>query len=526
LLKAFDELVATIAKMCMDIITFAHEGSGIRLRKYQVEAAKAIVKSVSEKQGLTFVVIFPRQSGKNELQAQIEAYLMAIYSEMESEMVKVSPTWKPQSLNAMRRLERVLNRNPVTRSAFDKEQGYIFHMKGSRIFFLSGSPTANVVGATASTLLECDEAQDVLIGKWDKEVQPMAASTNATRVFWGTAWTSKTLLAREMRAALEAEKQDGIRRVFRMTADDVAAEVPAYKAFVAAEVRKHGRNHPFIKTQYYSEEIDSEGGMFPAVRQALMVGDHARLAGPAGGGLLYALLVDVAGQDENAPAPGEEAGALANPKRDATALTVVEIDLSGLLDDGLQSPIYRVVDRRLWTGVPHTQLYGQLRALFEHWNASYLVVDATGVGAGLASFLDKALPGKVISFVFSSSSKSKLGWDFLSIIETGRFRDWREGSAPQRHGEHREDLKGEWDERSEFWRQAGLCELKIYPGPERRIAWGVPDGTRDPLTGELVHDDLLLSAALVAQLENLDWGIGVSEVIEGHDPLAGMKETF
>jgi hypothetical protein len=509
-----DERIIAIKNVCMDVITFACEGSGLHLRKYQREAAEAIVKSVREKQGLTFVVIFPRQSGKNELQAQIEAYLMAIYSVMQAEIVKVSPTWKPQSLNAMRRLERVLDRNLVTRPLWEKEQGYIYRMMGSRIFFLSGSPTANVVGATASTLLECDEAQDVLISKWDKEVNPMAASTNATRVFWGTAWTSKTLLAREMRAAEEAEKRDGIRRVFRMTAEDVSKEVPAYKSFVAAEVRKHGRNHPYVKTQYFSEEVDSEGGMFPAVRQALMVGDHARLAGPAGGGLLYALLVDVAGQDENAPAPGEEAGALANPKRDATALTVVEIDLSGLLDDGLQSPIYRVVDRRVWVGVPHTQLYGQLRALFEHWQASHMVVDATGVGAGLASFLDKALPGKVIPFIFSSSSKSKLGWDFLSIIETGRFRDWKD------------PRDGRQDERSEFWRQAGLCELKIYPGPGHRIAWGVPDGTRDAETGELVHDDLILSAALVAQLEGLDWGIGASEVIEGQDPLAGMNEVF
>jgi hypothetical protein len=525
-----DDLITAIKAICMDVLEFASQGSGIHLRKYQQDAAQAIVKSVIEKQGLTFVVIFPRQSGKNELQAQIEAYLMAIYSGMQAEIVKVSPTWKPQSLNAMRRLERVLDRNLVTRTLWEKEQGYIYRMNGSRIFFLSGSPTANVVGATASTLLECDEAQDVLIAKWDKEVQPMAASTNATRVFWGTAWTSKTLLAREMRAALDAQKRDGIRRVFRMTAVDVAEEVPAYEAFVAAEVRKHGRNHPFVKTQYFSEEIDGEGGMFPAARQALMVGTHARLARPAGDGCapregsgLYALLVDVAGQDENAPAPGEEAGARpsprawgwqANPKRDATALTVVEIDLSGLLDAGMQAPIYRVVDRRLWVGVAQAQLYGQLRALFEHWHALYLVVDATGVGAGLASFLDKALPGRVIPFIFSSSSKSKLGWDFLSIIETGRFLDWK---APR---------DGTQDERSEFWRQAGLCELKIFPGPEHRISWGVPDGTRDPVTGELVHDDLLLSAALVAQLESLDWGIGASEVIDGQDPLAGMRETF
>ncbi len=37
----------------------------------------------------------PRQSGKNELQAQLETYLLLLYSELEGEIVKVSPTWKP-----------------------------------------------------------------------------------------------------------------------------------------------------------------------------------------------------------------------------------------------------------------------------------------------------------------------------------------------------------------------------------------------------------------------------------------------
>ena len=54
----------------------------------------------------------------------------------------------------------------------------------------------------------------------------MAASTNATRVFWGTAWTSRTLLARELRAAREAEREDGAKRVFIMTADDVSKKSP------------------------------------------------------------------------------------------------------------------------------------------------------------------------------------------------------------------------------------------------------------------------------------------------------------
>jgi hypothetical protein len=43
-----------------------------------------------------------------------------------TEMVKVSPTWKPQSLNAMRRLERVLSRNLLTRGQWRKESGYIY----------------------------------------------------------------------------------------------------------------------------------------------------------------------------------------------------------------------------------------------------------------------------------------------------------------------------------------------------------------------------------------------------------------
>ena len=101
------ELHDSIMTVLRDVLIFADRGNALQLRQYQVEVAKAVVDSVVNQRGLTFVVIFPRQSGKNELQAQLESYLLAIYSSLEAEMVKVSPTWKPQSLNAMRRLERV-----------------------------------------------------------------------------------------------------------------------------------------------------------------------------------------------------------------------------------------------------------------------------------------------------------------------------------------------------------------------------------------------------------------------------------
>jgi hypothetical protein len=116
--------------------------------------------------------------------------------------------------------------------------------------------------------------------------------------------------------------------------------------------------------------------------------------------------------------------------RDSTALTMVEVDLGTLSDPLLKAPTYRVVSRRLWTGVDHTLLYAQLRSLIEEWRARYVVIDATGVGAGLSSFLERAFPGKVLPFIFSQSSKSKLGWDFLGVVDSGRFKEVKLRGCP------------------------------------------------------------------------------------------------
>lgn len=507
-------LLERLKRILRDISLFTHKGAGIRLRDYQVQVARAVVDSVLKGKGLTFVVIFPRQSGKNELQAQIESYLLTILSPTQAEIVKVSPTWKPQSLNAMRRLERVLKRNLFTRLTWKKEQGYIYRNQQARIFFLSGAPTSNVVGATASTLLECDEAQDVLIEKWDKEIAPMAASTNATRVFWGTAWTSQTLLAREKRLAQEAQKRDGIQRLFELTADEVGQEVPAYRKFVEQEIARHGRSHPFIRTQYFSEEIDNQSGLFPPARLALLQGNHLRQHSPQPHGV-YAFLIDVAGQDEACgvlsggyQAGGGETGT--NAQRDATALTIVEVDLSSLANEYLHAPSYRIVERRLWTGVRHSSLFSQLSALINLWQPRQVVIDATGVGEGLYAFLDKAFPSRVIPFRFSQKSKSELGWSFLSIIESGRLKDWQDLDA----------------ERQLFLQQAQATQLEVLPGPGRLMRFSVPDGARNPANGELLHDDLVLSLALVAVLEEQPWGAAESLVVPPSDPLAGFKPAY
>ena len=328
-------------------------------------------------------------------------------------------------------------------------------------------------------------------------------------MFWGTAWTPRTLLARELREAKAAEKLDGVRRVFLIDANIVSREVPAYGKFVMEQVARLGRQHPLIKTQLFSEEMDGEGGMFPARRLALLAGSHPRMSSPRAN-QIYALLVDVAGEDEGITRNLEDGNQeLANPRRDSTAVTVIEIELDSLADPLVKAPSYRIVDRTSWTGIKHTALYGKLKGMAELWQARYLVVDATGVGAGLASFLDKALPGRVIPYVFNGSTKSKLGWELLGLIETGRLKDY---AAPEPE-----------QEQAGFIEQLQACQMEIIPGPERKMKWGVPDGQRNPITGETIHDDWITSAALAAVLDAQSWAAsGPSLVVRRRDPIEEM----
>ena len=483
-------------------ISLFTELGDLHLRTYQLAVARAITASVVARKGLSFVVVFPRQSGKNELQAQIEAFLLTLFSLTRASLVKISPTILPQSQNAIWRLEHILSMSILTKSRWIKKSGYVFQIGSASLHFLSGSPTANIVGATASLLLECDEAQDVQISKWDKEIAPMAASTNATRVFWGTAWTSRTLLARELRAARLAEQKDGIRRTWVLTADQVGEEVPAYRKFVDEQIARLGRNNPLVRTQYFSEEIDSEGGMFPLSRRALMVGSHSKQILPVPGHV-YAFTIDVAGQDEGAIADLEQ---LANPKRDSTVLTIFELEIPST-DHLVTKPIYKVLFRLSWQGIKHSLLYGTFLGLVDLWQPVKLIIDATGVGAGLAAFLADKLGSKVLPFEFSQVSKSDLGWSFLSIIETGRYKDY-------------------YPLDPEMSLQLEYCQYVIMDGPGKIMRWSVPDGTRDVATGDLVHDDCVLSAALISLLDQETWGTGESQVVPVKDILEELGETY
>ena len=498
-----------------DIRNFSSLVIKLPLRHYQLTPADAILDSVLHGRGLTFAVMMCRQAGKNELSAQLEAYLLNLYRRRGGGIVKGSPTFKPQTVNSILRLTDRLN-NTWNQKEYRRREGYIIQLANARAFFFSADPAANVVGATASLLLEGDEVQDIAQAKWDKDFTPMGASTNVTTVFYGTAWTSNTFLAQSIAFLKQQQAKDGITRVFEVTADEVAEEVPAYGTFVKNQIARLGRNHPLIRTQFFLETIDGSGGLFPPARRALMYGDHRRRHDPEAGHR-YAILVDVAGEDE---IEGSELDRmmLSNPRRDATAITIVDVELartgasqSAPTGPGPRRRMYRVVDRQIHLGTRHTALHAKIAALAEHWHAPWVVVDATGVGAGLTSFLTRSLGDRVTPVEFSTSVKSDIGWDFLAIVETGRYRDYVDDQAPDTR---------------QFWYEVKSCQYEIGTGPGKRMKWGVWES---PAYDGLVargHDDLLISAALISILDKLDVpGDAVGDVVTARDPLTEIDKA-
>lgn len=437
------------------------------LRPYQVETAGAILGSIERGGGDLLAVVFSRQAGKDEMLAQLLAMLLWKYRWRGGEVVVVQPTMQPQGMISRRRL---LDRLPgaLVRGLLRVEENRVAVGKAS-VTFLSASPEANARGNTASLLLVANEAQDISADRWDAVFDPMAASTNATTVFMGTVWTSRTLLARQMRYLRQLELEDGRRRVFMVPWQEVARYVPAYGERVQARIAQLGRHHPFVRTEYFLEELADDGGFFPPAVTERMRGDHSRQLMPTPG-RTYAALLDVGGED---------LAAGPSSRRDSTVLTIVEVCHPEGAD--LQ-PVYRVMTRYMWTGVGQPELLPQVVHLVRDvWACRRVVVDATGLGAGLASALRRILPPRcVIPFVFTAASKSALGWDFLSLCAAGRFLDHaNDGSREQ----------------ALFWTQVAECEYEPLPGTGQQIRWGVSGAT---------HDDLLMSAALVARLDAED----------------------
>lgn len=501
-----------------DIALFSKHVIGLPLHQYQIKNLYPILDAVLKHQGLEFMLIYPRQSGKNESVAQLLVYLMLLFSRSGGNIVYAAIG---DGLGrGIRRLEERLD-NPWTRGMVEKRSRPTGRAFGNcAINFLSANPLAAARGETAHHLLVIDEAQDLAGSHVEAVFTPMRAANNACALYMGTTKTTNDFLWHKKQELEHLTAADGIQRVFLVSTDDVTRENPAYGVFLQTEIAKKGLHHPIIQAEYFLTPVDAAGGLFNERRRSMMLGDYPRQHRPKRGGL-YVATLDVGGQDEGATDPVAQ---LDYPGRDYSVCTVFEVIAAR---DDAPGPTYAAVDVFVDQGSKHFEdetgrprLADRILAYLKHWQVQHLVCDASGVGEGLTSWLSAKLgTNRVTGFSFARrSAKAGLGSGFLSLIETGRFRYWIDDMDTP-------DSDGWW-----FWQQATFCGYELPPEGtfEKDLKWGVGNHKKVDLPGRglvLLHDDRLLSAALIAHVDELQrkgellLGHAFSAVIRPIDPI-------
>jgi hypothetical protein len=312
--------------------------------------------------------------------------------------------------------------------------------------------------------------------KYTREFRPMASSTNATTVLWGTAWTDDSLLEATKRSNLRLEAANPeVRRHFEFDWTHGAAENEKYGTFVRSEMERLGADHPRIKTQYRLLSLGDQGAFFTAENLARLAGSHERMRVPGAAdlaGSYYVAGVDVAGPAEEATDAMLRA---AYPRKDSTVVTVAKV--TPLNEDG-SDPLVRIQDIYWWTGRPlHEQCDQLVELLRRVWRCRKVVVDATGLGMDMATRLQAALGKEVVEpFVFSGARMSRLSYHLLGLVARGRVQMWGEGVQEEAMSE----------EGREFWKELRLSRPVHRSGG--LLSYHVPD--------HLGHDDFVSSLAL------------------------------
>ena len=269
---------AGLRRLLSDVGTFSRVIWPDRaLRAYQLQPARAVVAAVrGDVAQREFVLIFSRQSGKDEMLAQVLAYLLVLYQRAGGSCVVMLPTLRPQAVIARDRLVERLNapRLGALGARAWVRDGFIVEVGKASVHFLSGAPTANARGKTASLLLVGNESQDIELDRWDAVFAPMAAGTDAVGLWLGTSWTADTLLSRQRWHVETLEATDGQRRSFVVPWQVVARDLPRYGRYIERQLAQLGAGHPFIRTEYELIELDGECGLFPCSRRGQMAGEH------------------------------------------------------------------------------------------------------------------------------------------------------------------------------------------------------------------------------------------------------------
>jgi hypothetical protein len=389
---------------------------GPALRDYQANTVRELLRGIRNCPGEIFTVMYPRQAGKNEVSAILVATLLHNHAQRGGSVIVCAPTLTPQGLISFERTRRILamSGGAVDGPARSRHEGSTIRVGRASATYLSASPEAHVAGHTASLAIIADEAQDIEAEWFNRQFRPMAASTGAPTVMFGTPWSGHTLLEETVERNREADRRalqierDPLLYHHQVSWQQVAEANARYGTYVRAEQGRLGASHPIFLTQYELVPAEAAGRLLSSEQLAKLRGEFARLRGPRVGDR-YVAGCDLGGEGPNA---------------DATVITIGRLANGGRLE---------VVEHIAWEGARFTTVIAGIRELLVKWSIERMCADATGMGAPLVAQIAEGFGERVERFIFSDASKSQLGYDLVAALNTGRLAAYADdGSAASR----------------------------------------------------------------------------------------------
>jgi hypothetical protein len=233
--------------LCLtDITHFSHAVLNLPLYDYQRQPLAAITNSILHRHGREYLLVFSRQSGKNEAVAHLLAYLLNLYQRQGGNIVYAA-IGDALGRGQSRLIERL--NNPWNRRQWRKAANPTRIQLGrSAVVFISSHPQSYARGETAHHLLVIDELQDQDPLYLESVFTPMRAAHNATAVYLGTVRSRHDALWQKKEQLEMRQAQDNIQRVYWAGPDLVTAANPQYGRFLQSQVTRYGRFHTAFPT--------------------------------------------------------------------------------------------------------------------------------------------------------------------------------------------------------------------------------------------------------------------------------------
>lgn len=406
------------------------------LRGPQAEMIKKTEAHVSRHDGNIMTIKSARQTGKNEISAILHRrhLLRRQHNPFYQCWIRTAPTHKPQVVNSKKRLREHLNlstsniiRHPLfAREKLSKEEGYIWRLGNAAVEFLSSGPHSNVVGATASTCLDMDEAHKIDKDKFDEDFAPFTADTNAGTLLWGVGGNGMDTLQWYIDSNKD-NKKDHLNLCYPC---DIWMEIhPPYRAHVESRVNVLGWDHPIIMTQYRLLSIAARGRFINAKQaMSLLSGQHHRCRAPRHG-RRYQMTVDVAAGNEEFN-PDNLLEGFEDVDTDSSAIIIYEVtdemSLNGIF------PIVNIMDIIWLTGTDIGVDEEVVDDAIELWNPDKVTIDGVGVGRQLSeNMVKKYGPSMVKMYIASDTDVSEDCFGTLARLNSDSIKMFLNDDSPE-----------------------------------------------------------------------------------------------